>query len=228
MGENAIAIMSGGIDSTVAAAYAKNQGYNLSALHINYGQLTEAKELSAFNKLSDFFGISNRLVITIEYLKKIGGSALLDTSIPINEAGVSDNGIPLTYVPFRNAHFIATAVSWAEVLHASKIFIGAVEEDSSGYPDCREVYFEAFNKLLSVGLSVKHKIEIVTPLIRMSKIEIVKLGAALNVPFEYTWSCYQYETEACGVCDSCRLRLKGFKGAAVKDPINYKFDIGDL
>jgi 7-cyano-7-deazaguanine synthase len=219
--EKAIVVLSGGLDSAVTLAFAKNAGYQVSTLHLNYGQRTEIKELAAFNALSSHFGVFERLVADIAYLKAIGGSALTDESIPIEKGGVDTSRIPSTYVPFRNTHILSIAVSWAEVTGAVKIFIGAVEEDSSGYPDCRKSYFEAFNGLLRAALADDKKITVETPLIDLNKGEIVKLGLKLGVPFELTWSCYGESDKACGVCDSCRLRLNGFKAAGAADPIPY-------
>jgi 7-cyano-7-deazaguanine synthase len=219
--EKAAAVLSGGLDSAVTLAFAKNAGYQVSALHVNYGQRTEKRELKAFNDISGYFGISERFIVDISYLKAIGGSSLTDESIPVEKSGVDLSRIPSTYVPFRNTHLLSIAVSWAETVGASKIFIGAVEEDSSGYPDCRKVYFEAFNALLSVALPPGKKISVETPLIEMNKAEIVKLGIKLGVPFDLTWSCYTASDKACGVCDSCRLRLNGFKKALAEDPIPY-------
>jgi 7-cyano-7-deazaguanine synthase len=224
--ELAVVLVSGGMDSCVTAAMA-NEQYRLACLHVNYGQRTEARELRAFHDLAEFYQTDKRLVVSIEHLKVIGGSALTDTSIPIPElrtprSALSTSSIPTTYVPFRNAHLLAIAVSWAEVIGAHKIFIGAVEEDSSGYPDCREVFYQAFNKVIATGTKPETRAEIITPLIRMNKTAIVKKGAELGAPLHLTWSCYQNSEKACGRCESCVLRLKGFSGAGIKDPIEYE------
>ncbi len=224
--ELAIILVSGGMDSCVTAAIA-SQKYRLAFLHVNYGQRTEARELQAFNGIADFYKAEKRLIVSIEHLKVIGGSALTDDSIAVPEASPRPSspdspGIPVTYVPFRNAHLLSIATSWAEVIGASKIFIGAVEEDSSGYPDCREIFYQAFNKAVETGTKPETRIEIVTPLIHLKKSEIVKQGVALGAPFELTWSCYQASEKACGRCESCALRLKGFREAGVKDPIPYQ------
>jgi 7-cyano-7-deazaguanine synthase len=224
--ELAIVLVSGGMDSCVTAALA-NEEYRLAFLHVNYGQRTEARELTAFNDIANFYTSKQRLVVGIEHLKVIGGSALTDTNIPIPEivprpSSLVPSGIPSTYVPFRNAHLLSIATSWAEVIGAAKIFIGAVEEDSSGYPDCRETFYQAFNKVIETGTRPETRIEIVTPLIHMNKSEIVKRGVALGAPLNLTWSCYQNSEKACGRCESCALRLKGFKEAGVKDPIPYE------
>jgi 7-cyano-7-deazaguanine synthase len=221
----AVVLVSGGMDSCVTAAMAA-QTYRLAFLHVNYGQRTEGRELRAFNELADFFEADKRLVVSIEHLKVIGGSALTDPNIPIPELGIPpfqlpSSSIPITYVPFRNAHLLAIAVSWAEVTGAKKIFIGAVEEDSSGYPDCREVFYQAFNRVIETGTRPETRVEIVTPLIHMKKSEIVRKGMELGAPFVLTWSCYQASDKACGRCESCALRLKGFREAGVKDPIPY-------
>jgi len=220
MSKKAIVLISGGMDSLVTTAIAKNDGYELYGLHLNYKQRTEKKELKAFKNISHFYNIRKTLVVDIAYLSQIGGSALTDKKIPILVSQSQD--IPMTYVPFRNTHIIAIAVSWAEVIGAEKIFIGAVEEDSSGYPDCREDYYHAYNQLIEVGTKPKTHIEIKTPLIHMSKKEIVLKGNELGAPFKLSWSCYSNSHKACGVCDSCRLRLKGFHEANLKDPIPYK------
>jgi 7-cyano-7-deazaguanine synthase len=226
--ELAVVLVSGGMDSCVTAAIA-NEQHRLALLHVNYGQRTEARELKSFNEIADFYKAEKRLSVSIEHLKVIGGSALTDTNIPVPEAGApqaairnSQSTIPITYVPFRNAHLLSIATSWAEVIGAKKIFIGAVEEDSSGYPDCRETFYQAFNTVIEVGTKPETCIEIVTPLIHLKKGEIVKRGIELGAPLRLTWSCYQNSENACGRCESCTLRLKGFKEAGVKDPIPYE------
>ena len=224
--ELAIVLLSGGMDSCVTAAIA-NTEYRLAFLHVNYGQRTEARELRAFNELADFYKAEKQLSVSIEHLKVIGGSALTDTNIPVPEivprpSSLVSPGIPITYVPFRNAHLLSIATSWAEVIGARKIFIGAVEEDSSGYPDCRETFYQAFNKVIEMGTKPETRVEIVTPLLHMKKGEIVKRGVELGAPLRLTWSCYQNSEKACGRCESCALRLKGFKEAGVKDPIPYE------
>ncbi len=227
--ELAVALVSGGMDSCVTAAIAK-QSYRLAFLHVNYGQLTEARELRAFNELADFFGVEKRLIVSLEHLKAIGGSALTDERIPVPDldsrpsSGVprpSADTIPVTYVPFRNAPLLSIAVSWAEVIGATRIFIGAVEEDSSGYPDCRETFYKAFNAAIDLGTRPETRIEIVTPLIHLKKAEIVRKGMDLDAPLRLTWSCYRNSDQACGRCESCALRLKGFREAGIDDPIAY-------
>jgi 7-cyano-7-deazaguanine synthase len=225
--ELAIVLVSGGMDSCVTAAIAE-QTCRLAFLHVNYGQRTEGRELHAFNELADHYNAEKRLVVSIEHLKVIGGSSLTDEKIAIPLTGpempqtaLRTPSIPSTYVPFRNAHLLAIAVSWAEVIGAKKIFIGAVEEDSSGYPDCREVFYQAFNRVIETGTRPETRTGIVTPLIHMKKSEIVRKGLALGAPFELTWSCYQNSEKACGRCESCALRLKGFRDAGVEDPIPY-------
>ena len=226
--ELAIILVSGGMDSCVTAAIA-NEQYRCAFLHVNYGQRTEARELRAFNEIAGFYKADKCLAVSIEHLSLIGGSALTDSNIPVPEADLSQSAIrnlqsaiPTTYVPFRNAHLLSIAVSWAEVIGAKKIFIGAVEEDSSGYPDCREVFYQAFNKVIATGTKPETRIEIVTPLIHMKKSEIVTKGVALAAPLHLTWSCYQNSEKACGRCESCVLRLKGFNAAGVRDPIPYE------
>jgi len=217
----AIVLVSGGLDSCVTAAVA-SKDYELAFLHVNYGQRTEARELRAFKEIADFYGVSKRFIASIDYLKKIGGSSLIDKDLKIPDYREKIEGIPSTYVPFRNTHLIAIAVSWAEVICAKKIFIGAMEEDSSGYPDCREVYFRAYNQLIDLGTRPETRIEIETPIIHLKKWEVVKLGAELGAPLHLTWSCYRSEDIACGRCESCILRLKAFRKAGIKDPITYQ------
>jgi 7-cyano-7-deazaguanine synthase len=241
----AVVLVSGGMDSCVTAAIA-NEKYYSAFLHVSYGQRTEARELRAFNEIAVFYKAGKRLTVSLEHLKVIGGSALTDESIPVPETSMSPSplagegrgegaldtphsalrtsDIPSTYVPFRNAHLLSIATSWAEVVGATKIFIGAVEEDSSGYPDCRETFYQAFNKAIEMGTRPETKIQIVTPLIHMKKSEIVRKGVELEAPFHLTWSCYQNSEKACGKCESCALRLKGFREAGVKDPIPYAVD----
>ena len=207
------------MDSCVCAALAVRD-YDAAAVHVQYGQRTEDRELQSFLAVCERLGIRERLVVRNEALKRIGGSALTDESIAVPESQALGHEIPVTYVPFRNAHFLAVAVSWAEVLGASKIYIGAVEQDSSGYPDCRPAYYQAFNRVIEAGTK-EGGIEIVTPLIGLRKAEIVRLGLELGAPLDLTWSCYSRENRACGVCDSCVLRLRGFHEAGAADPLSY-------
>jgi 7-cyano-7-deazaguanine synthase len=219
MNKLAIVLVSGGMDSCVTAAIGR-EDYELAFLHVNYGQKTELRELKSFHDIADFYDVEKRLIVNIDYLKHIGGSSLTDDMMEISTSGVNDE-IPSSYVPFRNTHIIAMAVSWAEVIGAEKIFIGAVEEDSSGYPDCTKSYYEAYNRLIEVGTKPSNHIEIITPVIDMRKSEIVKKGIALGAPLHLTWSCYGNNDGACGECDSCLLRLRGFREAGVEDPIGY-------
>jgi 7-cyano-7-deazaguanine synthase len=207
------------MDSAVCAALAARD-HDAAALHISYGQRTEARERQSFFAICDHVGIRDRLAVRNEALRAIGGSALTDDSIAVPESHNIGQEIPVTYVPFRNAHFLSVAVSWAEVLGAEKIYIGAVEQDSSGYPDCRPAYYQAFNQVIQVGTR-EGRIAVVTPLIHLRKPEIVRLGLELGAPFHLTWSCYSREDEACGVCDSCVLRLRAFREAGATDPIPY-------
>ena len=218
----AIVLLSGGMDSCVTAAAAKVENSELAFLHVSYGQRTEDRERRAFNEIADHYGIERRLDVSIEYLAKIGGSSLTDEAMEIAEADLASKAIPTSYVPFRNANMLAIATSWAEVIGAGAIYIGAVEEDSSGYPDCRPEFFEAFQRTVDAGTKPDTRIEIRTPIIHMSKAEIVMKGVELGVPLELTWSCYRSEDLACGTCDSCVLRLRGFELAGVRDPIPYK------
>jgi 7-cyano-7-deazaguanine synthase len=194
--------------------------YEVAAVHVSYGQRTEERERQSFLAICRRLNILDQLMVRNEALSAIGGSALTDDAIAVPGAEPAGHGIPVTYVPFRNAHFLAVAVSWAEVLGAEKVYIGAVEPDSSGYPDCRPAYYEAFNAVVKAGTK-DGQIQIVTPLIAMRKAEIVRLGLELGAPFDLTWSCYSREDRACGVCDSCVLRLRAFEAAGVKDPIAY-------
>jgi 7-cyano-7-deazaguanine synthase len=215
----AIVLLSGGMDSCVCAALAARD-HHAAAIHISYGQRTEERERQAFEGICDQLGIRERLVIRNEVFRAIGGSALTDPKIEVPESHAIGADIPVTYVPFRNAHFLSAAVSWAEVLGAQKVYIGAVEQDSSGYPDCRPAYYEAFNRVVKEGTK-EGRIEIVTPLIAMRKAAIVRLGLELGAPLDLTWSCYSREDRACGVCDSCVLRLRAFREAEAVDRIPY-------
>ena len=219
--EIAVVAVSGGMDSCVTAAIA-NEKYELAFAHINYGQRTEKRELKSFNDIADFYDVKKRLVIDLKHLSMIGGSSLTDKNIEVTKANLTNKEIPSSYVPFRNSNILSACTSWAEVLNASKIFIGAVFEDSSGYPDCRPSFFSAFEKMIDEGTKPGTKIIIKTPIINLSKAEIVKKGFELKAPLELTWSCYQNEDEACGKCDSCALRLRGFQLAGFEDPIAYK------
>lgn len=219
--DTAVVLVSGGMDSCVTASIASID-FSLAFLHVNYGQKTEKREEKAFNDLCDFFKPIRKLNVDISYLKEIGGSALTDKNIGIPTGKLSKKDIPITYVPFRNAHLLAIAVSWAEVIGAKRIYIGAVEEDSSGYPDCTEEFFNAFQEAVNKGTKPETEIKIVTPLLHKSKAEIVKIGIHLGSPLELTWSCYSKEDIACGVCESCILRLKGFKEAGYEDKIPYR------
>lgn len=219
---SAIVLVSGGMDSCVTAAIAKQENEKVAFLHISYGQLTENRERRAFNEIADFYQVSERLDISIEHLAKIGGSSLTDKKIEVTDADLESTEIPTSYVPFRNANMLAIAVSWAEVLGANAIYIGAVAEDSSGYPDCRPEFYEAFEKTIEAGTKPETVIRIKTPIIDLSKAEIVKRGFELNAPLELSWSCYRNEDLACGTCDSCALRLRGFERAGKTDPIPYQ------
>jgi 7-cyano-7-deazaguanine synthase len=233
--ETAVVLLSGGMDSALTAAIA-NRKNKLAFLHVNYGQKTEKRELKAFNDIADYYKVSLRLIVDISYLKHIGGSSLTDKNIKVTKADLCQSAriplgrhafaqakvIPSSYVPFRNANILSIAVSWAEVLKAGKIYIGAVEEDSSGYPDCRKTFFDAFNEMVKLGTKPDTKIKIETPLIRMTKKDIVRNSARLKSPLQLTWSCYKNNDIACGECDSCALRLRGFQEAGIPDPVKYK------
>jgi 7-cyano-7-deazaguanine synthase len=215
----AVVLLSGGMDSCVCASLAARE-FNAAAVHISYGQRTQERERQAFLGICDRLGIRDKLLVRNEALHAIGGSALTDRDIAVPTSTTLGHEIPITYVPFRNAHFLSVAVSWAEVLGADKVYIGAVEQDSSGYPDCRPAYYRAFNEVIRTGTK-EGRIEIVTPLIGLRKREIVTLGLELGAPFDLTWSCYSHEDRACGVCDSCVLRLRAFQEAGAADPVRY-------
>lgn len=217
----AVVSVSGGMDSAVTAALAARE-HRLAFLHANYGQRTEAQELRCFHALAQHFAAEARLVVDFSDLRQIGGSSLTDASLPVREGEPVEGVIPTSYVPFRNAHLLSAATSWAEVLGARFLYVGAVWEDSSGYPDCRPEFYRAFEEAIRLGTRPETDLRIVTPVIRMSKAEIVRTGVELKVPFEKTWSCYQSGGRACGRCESCRLRLAGFRQAGVADPIPYE------
>lgn len=216
----AVVLASGGVDSSVTAAMAA-EGHDVAMLHVSYGQRTEERERQAFQAIADHVRARHRLAIRMNHLSSIGGSSLTDPAIPVARADLHRSGIPSSYVPFRNATLLSAAVSWAEVLGAGAVYIGAVEEDSSGYPDCREGFFEAFRAVIATGTRPDARIALVTPVLHMSKAEIVRRGHALGVPFDLTWSCYSSEDVACGICDSCALRLRAFAAAGIVDPIPY-------
>ena len=218
--KKAVCIISGGMDSSLGAKIAQNEGYSIIALHFNYRQRTEKKELESFRKISDKLGVLEKYEIDLDFFKQIGASALIDDSLEVPTDGIEE-GVPITYVPFRNGIFISIATALAEKHGAEALFIGVVEEDSSGYPDCRDSYIKSMENSINLGTKDETKLEIKMPLVHMKKSEIVLKSLELNVPLEDTWSCYKNEDQACGVCDSCRLRLNGFKLAGVVDPIKY-------
>ena len=220
-GALAICLVSGGMDSCVTAAFAREENEELAFLHVSYGQRTEARERRAFESLADFYGVGRRLAVSLEHLARIGGSSLTDPAIPVSEADLSARGIPTSYVPFRNAHLLAVATSWAEVTGARRVYIGAVAEDSSGYPDCRPEFYEAFQRVIDVGTRPETRVEVRTPVIGMRKSEIIRRGVELGAPLGLTWSCYRAEERACGRCDSCALRLRAFREAGLEDPVPY-------
>jgi 7-cyano-7-deazaguanine synthase len=225
----AVVLLSGGMDSCVSAAIAREMhaSGNIALLHAGYGQRTERRERRAFDDIANFYQVRERLVVQLDHFRAIGGSALTDAKIAVPEnelgaAGPRGNAIPVTYVPFRNAHFLSVAVSWGEAIGAEAIYIGAVAEDSSGYPDCRPEYYRVFQELIRVGTRPETQIEIVTPVITLKKSEIIRKGIELGAPLHLTWSCYQREDTACGACDSCLLRLRAFAEAGAPDPIPYR------
>jgi 7-cyano-7-deazaguanine synthase len=220
----AVCLVSGGMDSCVTAAIANEENDELAFLHVSYGQRTEKRERESFEAIANHFGVTSRLSISMEQLAKIGGSSLTDDAIPVTTPDLSSTGIPSSYVPFRNAHLLATAVSWSEVIKATSIYIGAVAEDSSGYPDCRPEFYAAFQSVLDLGTRPETHITIRTPVIAMRKSEIVRKGLELGAPLHLTWSCYRESELACGNCDSCALRLRAFREARASDPIPYMLD----
>jgi len=215
----AIILASGGMDSCVSAASAISDGYEVAFLHVNYGQRTEKRELRAFHEIGDYYDIKKRMVVDIMHLSAIGGSCLTDDKIEVPNANLDNFDIPVSYVPFRNANILATAVSWAEVICADTIYMGAVEEDSSGYPDCRRSFFDTYEKVIAEGTKPETEINIITPLINLSKKEIITKGLKINAPLKLTWSCYKQEDIPCRECDSCALRARGFQQAGVRDPL---------
>lgn len=221
----AVVLASGGMDSCVTAAIAASECDEIAMLHVSYGQRTERRELRAFTDIADFYQVRRRLTTSIAHLAQIGGSSLTDKNIAVSPANLASKEIPTSYVPFRNAHLLAIATSWAEVIGAGRIYIGAVAEDSSGYPDCRPEFYAAFNRVIEAGTKPETRIHIVTPVIDLRKSEIVRRGLELGAPLHLSWSCYQSEDLACGVCDSCALRLRGFREAGARDPLPYA--VGD-
>jgi len=215
----AVILVSGGMDSCVAAGIAKENGHELCFLHLNYGQRTESRELMAFHNIADFYDVKDRLVVDISHLAQIGGSCLTNHTIDVPAADLENEEIPISYVPFRNANILSAATSWAEVLGANALYIGAVEEDSSGYPDCRRSFYDAFEKTIDEGTKPDTHIKIITPLIKLSKKEIILKGHALHAPINLSWSCYEQENIPCGKCDSCALRARGFVQAGMTDPV---------
>ena len=225
MPELAVVSLSGGMDSCVTAALARAQDHELALLHADYGQRTQDRERRAFQDIADFYGVPThrRLVIGFDTLKAIGGSALTDPGIALPEGELDRPGVPVSYVPFRNAHLLAACVSWAEVLGATAIYVGFVEEDSSGYPDCREAFLRSFEQTANLGTKPETRLAFHAPLLHLRKADIVRKGRELGAPLHLSWSCYQGEAEACGHCDSCHLRLRGFQEAGFPDPIPYAF-----
>ena len=219
--KKAVCVMSGGMDSTLSAYMMKNDGYEIIGVHFNYEQRTQTKELECFHKICNDLDVKEKYILDLDFFKQLGASALTDKSIAIPTDGV-ETGVPITYVPFRNGIFLSMAAAIAEKESAQVISIGVVEEDSSGYPDCRESYIKSMQDSINLGTKDETNIEITMPLVHLKKSQIVQKSLELHVPLHHTWSCYKNEQRACGVCDSCRLRLNGFKLAGVADPINYE------
>jgi 7-cyano-7-deazaguanine synthase len=220
----AICLVSGGMDSCVTAAIAQAENNEIAFLHVSYRQLTELRERRAFDQIADHYRVKRRLVVSLDHLREIGGSSLTDQNIPVTAAKLGSGEIPTSYVPFRNAHFLSIATSWAEVIRAGRIYIGAVAEDSSGYPDCRPEFYAAFQRVIDLGTKPETKVEIKTPVISLTKSQIISRGKDLGAPLQLTWSCYQATELACGECDSCALRLRAFREAGINDPLGYKLD----
>ena len=216
----AVVAVSGGLDSAVATAIAAEK-HELALMHINYGNKTQKRELEAFHAIADFYNLDKRFVADIDHLRKIGNSSLTDRNIPVEDYDQNIQGIPPTYVPFRNANILSIAVSWGEAIGAGLIYVGMMEEDSAGYPDCTEDFINAFNNMIKVGTRPETNIELIAPLIHMTKGEVIKNGLELGAPLELTWSCYRNEEEACGKCESCVLRLRGYNELGIEDPIKY-------
>jgi len=221
MNKKAVCIISGGMDSALSATIAKNDGYEIIALHFNYAQKTEKKELECFELISNDLDVENKYIIDLDFFKQIGATALIDENLDIPTDGIKP-GVPITYVPYRNGIFLSIAAAVAQKHNAEAIFIGVVEEDSSGYPDCRESFISSIQNSINLGLNDGFNIEIKAPLIYLSKAQIVEESIKLGVKLQHTWSCYKNSDKACGVCDSCRLRLNGFKRAGFEDPIEYE------
>jgi len=216
-----VIVLSGGMDSTLCMAIAKDLGYQLAALHLNYGQLTEKREEKAFLDICEFYDVEEKIIVDTSFFKQIGGSGLTDNNVTIMDAELDNHTIPNTYVPFRNGNILAIAASWAEVIGAEAIFIGAVQQDSSGYPDCRKEFFDEFEKAINTGTKPETRINIITPIINFNKGDIVRRSKELGSPLHLTWSCYRNSDTACGTCDSCALRLRGFQQEGFEDPIPY-------
>lgn len=217
----AVVLLSGGMDSAVCAAIAHAESFEIAALHLNYGQRTQERELQSFHDIANHYGVTKRLAVDVSHFAAIGGSSLTDKTMDVSAADLTNTNIPTSYVPFRNANILAIAVSWAEVLRASALFIGAVEEDGSGYPDCRKEFYNAFQNVIDTGTKPETRVIIHTPVITFSKKDIVQKGVELAAPLHLTWSCYKSSDAACGECDSCALRLRGFAAAGIEDPIPY-------
>jgi 7-cyano-7-deazaguanine synthase len=217
----AVVLLSGGMDSCITAALAVRK-QPTAALHVSYGQRTEAREAQAFDAICSRLGLAPRLRLQHPLFTAIGGSALTDPAVAVPDAGehIGRGPVPVTYVPFRNAHLLAAAVSWAETLGAKKVYIGAVEQDGSGYPDTRPAFLRAFAEAVRTGTAAGD-IDIAAPLLSLSKAEIVRLGLELGAPLDLTWSCYSHQDQACGTCESCVLRLRAFAGAGARDPLPY-------
>ena len=217
----AVVLLSGGLDSCVTMAIAREK-HNVALLHVGYAQRTQTREYNSFRSIARYYKVpeTRTLAIELDFFRKIGGSSLTDPDIPVDKDNTNAD-MPTSYVPFRNTHLLSIAVSWAEVIKADKVYIGAVQQDSPDYPDCRAEYYEAYNRLVDVGTKPSTDIKVVTPLLNMSKSEIVKKGIELAAPLQLTWSCYERNDKACGCCQSCLLRMKAFEEAGVKDKIHY-------
>lgn len=218
----AVCLLSGGMDSTTLAYTAKDMGYDILALHVNYGQRTEKNELECAKKIADRLGALEFIEINLDYFTKFGASSLTDFSIPVEKGALGRVEQPNTYVPFRNGNLIAIAASFCEAKGGDAVFIGVQSGDHTRYPDCTPEFISAMQNVINIGTQTEKKIQLLTPFVRMNKTEILREGLRLHVPYEDTWSCYSENEESCGVCSSCLSRLKAFADLGMEDPIAYK------
>jgi 7-cyano-7-deazaguanine synthase len=218
----AVCLLSGGMDSATLAYVAKSRGYDILALHINYGQRTERKERACAKSIAKLLHAETFIEISLDYFSMFGASSLTDQRITVENFDPAREHIPNTYVPFRNANLLSIATSFAESREADAIFIGVQSLDYSGYPDCRSQFIEAFQKVIDLGTKDTTKITLFAPFIGMTKTDILRKGLELDVPYEQTWSCYRNEVNACGTCGSCHFRREAFAAVGRQDPIKYE------